>query len=358
MFIADVQSTPQPPGSIRSRGLVRPNRRVRRLAVVSLSAASLTLGLTACGGGSPTPQASAKADGTSNGGPGASVASDTPATKPTTATTPAPSAVVVGKHSTNLDFAVRDASGTPPNSNPFSSTTAPQDDFKTSRTPTEAVTHFLQALIDSDVDSAWMGLGSSERERLGYKQRLVEEVSGAGWKSFVVKEVRDNIVTVEIAQTPRISDIDGVIASSAAVTLPTSRGTEGYSVVWSRRRVEQLFPERTDRSDRQIEQTVLDWARSRQNCTSASHEYTGGLLGVVGLATALCRTTATPTVRGIGDLDSLDEPQPVIDSFGGSALLWARVVSLDGPVPMNVVVAPEGESWSIVGVARAALSTP
>jgi hypothetical protein len=358
MFNAAIRDTPQRTGSIRSSGLGRPGRRVPRIAAVSVCAASLTIGLTACGGGSAAPQANGVADRATNGSPSTTTPSGTTSPK-AAGTAPAPKALVVGNHSTNLDFAVpADGDATSPGSNPFSSTTTPPETFAASHTPVEAATVLLRALIAGDADAAWKRLGRSEQDRLGYKQRLVEEVSGAGWKTFTVKEVRGNNVTVEVVQTPRISDIDGVIASKASLTLPTVNDTQGYSVVWSRRRIEQLYPERTDRSDREIESTVLAWARSRQDCTAGSHEYAGGLLGVVGLSTALCHTTAAPTVRGIGDLDSLDEPQPVIDSFGGSALLWARVVSLDGPVPMNVIVAPEGESWSIVGIARASLSTP
>ena len=65
---------------------------------------------------------------------------------------------------------------------------------------------------------------------------------------------------------------------------------------------------------------------------------------------------ALPVITGVGDLDSLDEPQPVIDGFGGSALLWARVAVLSAPVPMNVVVAPDGETWTVIAVARPSLA--
>ena len=307
----------------------------------TLSVVSLALALSACGGNTPSPQAKGDA-----------------LIVPTTTVAKSPKVLTVGKHDTNLDFAVNAVTDGSSADSPFTTTSAPPAVPTGARTRVAAASEFVRNLVQQDVNSAWTLLDHSEQDRLGYRQRLADEVSAAGWKSFALRESRGDSVAFEIVQTPKVSDIDGVIATKALVTLRTVANGAGYSVVWSRRRVEQLYPERSENSDRKVGDAVLTWVRARQNCTAGPNEYSGGLLGVVGLATALCRTTETATIQGTGDLDSLDEPQPVIDSFGGSALLWARVVLLAGPVPMNVIVAPDGETWTIVGVARPSLATP
>ena len=40
----------------------------------------------------------------------------------------------------------------------------------------------------------------------------------------------------------------------------------------------------------------------------------------------------------------------VTNAFGPAAAQWARVVSLDGPLPLDVVTAPMGDRWLVVGV--------
>jgi hypothetical protein len=44
------------------------------------------------------------------------------------------------------------------------------------------------------------------------------------------------------------------------------------------------------------------------------------------------------------------QDQPFLAAFGSAVHDWARVVRLDAPVRMDVVVAPVGERWLVVGV--------
>ena len=160
-----------------------------------------------------------------------------------------------------------------------------------------------------------------------------------------------------LTQTPKVSDIDGVIAELAKLRVQTIKEASGYRVLWSRKSIVQEYPELSVSQDGAVADAVTEWARSRQACDpTPAHEFPGGLGGVVGLATKLCRSTGDSVLGAVSDLESLDEPQPIIEAFGGTALQWARVVPISSPVPMSVVVAPLGTNWIIVAVARPAIT--
>lgn len=311
-------------------GRSKPLRRSAGLISIPLV---LMTSLSACGGG--TPAASPRTPGSSTTTPAAQAAP----------------AITTGRHVEALDFAVKTASTVVPKS--LAATGA----SVVAKSPTEAVKIFLGALIDGDGDLAWSMLSQTEQGRLGYQQRLLADVAANGWTSFKIASATDTSVTAEVQQTAKVSDIDGVIAASASVTFPTVSGASGYSVVWSRRSVNQHLPERTPASDREVEQAVVTWSLDRQRCLTSDAEYVGGLIGVIGLANQLCKTSGTPVVTGTSDLDALDEPQPIIDGFGGSALVWARVVTMKSPVAMNVVVAPNGDTWTVIAIARPSIAT-
>ena len=148
------------------------------------------------------------------------------------------------------------------------------------------------------------------------------------------------------------------IGGTATVVLPTVVENGSHRVRWTRRTVDQHYPLRSEATDAAVRDAVVSWAQSRQACAPPTNEYANGILGVVGLADALCRTTGIAAIGEVGDLDALDEPDPIIEGFGGSALSWARVVTLDGPVPMRVVAAPVGDGWTVIALARTSLISP
>ena len=250
------------------------------------------------------------------------------------------------------------------NADPLQPAVEPAAGSEGADSPEKVVDELLRALMDRDGAKAWPMLSPADQAKVGFPQRLTEDAYASGWRGFRINSSSTDSVMVTIDQTPKVSDIDGVIAGTATMTVPVTKDGARYFASWSRRTVVQGYPERTPENDRDTIETVLDWATARQLCKTAPQEHIGGLIGVVGLATALCDATNTgapPTravVLSIGDLDSLDEPQPVIDGFGASAFTWARVVALRTPVPMNVVVAPNGSSWTVIALARPSLSSP
>lgn len=224
--------------------------------------------------------------------------------------------------------------------------------------PAAAVTSFVNAAIAGDLDTAWSLVGTADRVRLGYKQRIAEETNASGWKGFSVTSTIGDSVVGSVTQTPKVSDIDGVIAAQGNLRVQTIKEGATYRVLWSRKSIAQVYPELSVAQDDAVSAVVGSWSRSRQACDATpAHEFTGGLIGVVGLANKLCRTTGDPVLGAVSDLEALDEPQPIIEAFGGTALQWARVVSITAPVPMEVVVAPRGTEWIVVAVARPTISS-
>ena len=265
--------------------------------------------------------------------------------------------LVVGHRSPTLDFSVApDKTAAPPTKDP-GSPRASVGAVYGATSALKAADGLLRGLINRDGNAVWSMLSAADRTKVGYPQRLIDEAYSAGWEAYRITSTSASTFTVEVEQTAKVSDIDGVIAQTATMTVPVTFDGSRFFVGWTRRLVVQHYPDRTAATDRAVENTVMAWASARQKCTPAPHEYPGGLFGVIGLATSLCHTSTSPKVQRIDDLDSLDEPQPFIDGFGGSALIWARVATLSTPVPMNVVVAPNGSEWTVLGIARPSLAS-
>ncbi len=223
-------------------------------------------------------------------------------------------------------------------------------------TATEAVSSLIDSVIAGEFETTFSLLTPNEQRRAGSSQRLAAELGPLGWKSYAVTATAAGSVTAEIVQSPRVSDIDGVISPTATVIVPVVADASGFTLTWSRRVVMAHHPERSAQSDTEVSQAAIQWAQAAQQCSAAPLEYFGGLIGVTGLADQLCRATGTPTVESVGDLDSLDEPQPVIDGFGSSSATWARIVHLTAPVAMNVVLAPDGDRWMVIAIACPSLA--
>ena len=53
-------------------------------------------------------------------------------------------------------------------------------------------------------------------------------------------------------------------------------------------------------------------------------------------------------------LAELANPAPVLASYGPDAATWARVVRLTGPATIDVVTAPLGDTWVVIGATSSA----
>ena len=268
-------------------------------------------------------------------------------------------ALKTGRRVAALDFAVPSTTSSDVSANTAVASTRPiaADGLSKASSARDAVSAFFDSLIDQRADDAFTLLSAADQARLGSPRQLAATSSAFGWTSFRVENESPTLVTVSVSQTARVSEIDGVIAPRATVVVPVATEDGSFRISWSKRVLSPLHPERNVKNDSAVSEAALQWAMTRRSCKPSPIEFASGLIGVTGLADALCNSSSMPTVAAVADLESLDEPQAVIDGFGSDAVTWARVVELGGPVRMNVVLAPLGDSWVVVAIARPSLAS-
>ena len=223
-------------------------------------------------------------------------------------------------------------------------------------------TTFADALAASKTDVAFSLLTSGDQSRIGSPLRFIEllgrEPQWLGSKLDPAKarpdpkdSSDDASIALRVEQQPLIDDVRGVVAPVALVTLPMRRENDAWKVRWERRSSISKYGASEDR----LAADVLAWATARQKaCTKPTaipdSEYAGGLVGSPWLADLLCKKSGAPVIGEISDIYALANPQPILDSFGSSSYDWARVVTLTAPQPMDVIAAPFGDKWMVVGI--------
>ena len=81
----------------------------------------------------------------------------------------------------------------------------------------------------------------------------------------------------------------------------------------------------------------------------ATGQYAGNLLGQPTLVERLA-PPASFTAGAPEPLDAAPDPQVAVHAFGADATRFVRAVPVDGPVRLVVLVAPNGDTWQVVGV--------
>jgi hypothetical protein len=208
---------------------------------------------------------------------------------------------------------------------------------------------FADAIVAGNADRAFALLTESEQQSIGSAERFQTELlREPSWVGATVDA--GGIITVE--REAALDPVFGLVPGTARVTIPVATNPSSLSepkVMWSRRQEE---PQR-EISETGIEAAVTQWAAARQQCKSGAEQQTvNGLVGVVGLADRLCGADGAIDIALVdgraGDILGLADPASVIDAYGNDAARWARVVPLQSPVAMNVIVAPIGAAWKVI----------
>jgi hypothetical protein len=221
-------------------------------------------------------------------------------------------------------------------------------------TKTATVTKFVTALVEQKPNEAFAFLSTSDQQRYGSADRFAAELAGQpAWLAATV----DAFGVATVTREPVLDPVFGLVPETARVTMavatePTSTpGASTSKVSWSRRTETSI----EGAPESGIAEEVRNWVGARQRCENTpSQETVNGLVGVVGLATALCETTGDAVLGDTVDLLATNDPAPVLDAYGNDAARWARVVPLTSPVAMNVVVAPLGGTWKVIATTRVA----
>jgi hypothetical protein len=220
--------------------------------------------------------------------------------------------------------------------------------------PVDALRVFLDGQRDGDLDRAWSVV--SERDRRRYPD-VVDWQDANGVLPRVLGYTLDApLVAGERAEVggtvqyePRLDDIVGVVPARATAAWVVVRERGGWRVSVLDSIVDPVFPPAAGAVD-----AARAWADARQQCRVAA-QWEGGLVGIAPDSDAhgLCAAAGDVQVGAVRPLDDTVDAEPFLAAFGGDVLGWARVVPVTAPVALDVVLAPIGDRWSVVGVINA-----
>lgn len=216
--------------------------------------------------------------------------------------------------------------------------------------PADAVEAFLAAEQQGDHETSFGYLADAVR---------VEYGSPAGWAAdhpdalppvtgFEIEDAptpasATAAVTTLTRYASSLDAVTGLVPARAQTTWATVREEGGWAVDVTATTQSPLLP-----PDDEATGAVQAWADRLQQCRSSDDELQA-LRGRSDLAAQLCRSAGTVEAGSVSPLAQVDAA-PLQTSFGADVVSWARVVPIEGAVPLRAVVAPVDDSWSVVGV--------
>lgn len=235
-----------------------------------------------------------------------------------------------------------------PNGQPSLASSVPVPAGKSEPSPRLAVEAFVHGLMANDATSTYALLSDKERAATSLDSWSQTIGSMPQYKAFTV--VRDDPVEVDATFTPHLDEDLGAVPDHALVHFATLSEGGGFRVSLAATSIDPRFP--TDESG--AREAALAWAKDRQTCATdvkSSFQYQGSLLGQPSLAVDLCRWSGVITSAGPSvPLAQAGSATAVRNAFGPGADDWSKVISVDGPRPLHIVVAPLGETWLVIAV--------
>ncbi len=217
-------------------------------------------------------------------------------------------------------------------------------------TPAEAVRGFLDAEIAGRPEDSYGRLSAADRDVVGEAEDWAATYDERpAYLAYDLVDAGDDQVIVEARRAPMVSEIHGVAPMSERIEFAIAAEDGGFRVALDATTYTARYPEAPGAAV-----VAADWVRAAQACRpddAARLEYEGNILGTLGLGKSLCGTEGEPTAAATGMLDRLADPTMVLSAFGDSATEWARIVDIAGLAgpPVQVILAPYGERWVVVG---------
>jgi hypothetical protein len=216
-------------------------------------------------------------------------------------------------------------------------------------TPDAAVGTFLALEVAQDFDGSYGVLSAPDRldatSGVAWSAQHAGLPSITGYEITAVQQHDDRAdVSARVQLRPELTANAGLVPDRATAIFSTVAEDGGWRVAYSD---STLVPQYAPAA--RAPSAVKSWVRARQACRTAA-EYDGGLVGAPARADALCRARGSVRLGGVRTLPETAQDQPFLAAFGSAVHDWARVVHVDAPVRMDVVVAPVGERWLVVGV--------
>jgi hypothetical protein len=215
-------------------------------------------------------------------------------------------------------------------------------------TPLDGLHRFLDARVAGDDDSAWRFV--SDRDHRQFPEAVdwedangvLPRVTGYTLGTPVVTGDRARVPGA-IAYEPVLDEIAGNVPAAADTNWVVVREGGVWHVALAESEIRARRP-----ADTGAEAAARVWATARQQCTTAAQwrEFLGNADDRVD---ALCHSRRAVTVGRVRELDDTDSAEPFLAAFGGDVFSWARVVPLASPVHLDLVLAPIGEQWFVIG---------
>lgn len=209
-----------------------------------------------------------------------------------------------------------------------------------------AVEQYLTAEINRDLGVSLSLLSDTERAAIAsveawtLRHDAMPRILG-----YQVTGSTGTTVTTTLELEPRLNEIQGYVPAAALATWSTVATGDGFLVELGTTVLDPVVP-----ADDGAAAAALAWVEGQQRCEPVG-QYEGNLLGEPDVIGLLCGQSGSYSAGRPGALTEFVDPGVVASAFGPEASSFARVVRLDGPIPVSVVTAPLGERWLVVAVA-------
>ena len=216
--------------------------------------------------------------------------------------------------------------------------------------PVATVEGFLTAEVAGDFETSFTLLAQDDQEAAGGAEgwvaehylvvptirgfRLIADSVGAG----------KAVVSTDLSLEPGLDELIGLTPADAGATWVVVEEAGGWRVAFTESRIDPVFLD-----DATAPAAAEEWVADQQSCMGEP-EGTLPVLGFPNLADPLCGTAGPVRVSGPLALEDAAEAAPFLAAFGPEVGIWARVVEVETPIDLRLVLAPVGERWRVVGV--------
>jgi hypothetical protein len=226
-------------------------------------------------------------------------------------------------------------------------------------TPRAALERFLDAEAAGDAEASFDALSASDRAATPTRAAwtaahdTIPRVIGYEVTALRADAGRAE-ADVAVALTPSLDDVVGLVPARATARYVLVAEDGGWRVAFAE---SSLVPEYAPDDDARGAARAWAAAAARGDVVA---QWDGGVLG-------LADDAYLPALRAARDgvevgaplrLAPVPEAEPMLAAFGPDVFDWARVVPLEAPVALDLVLAPVGEQWLVVGVLSASAVRP
>jgi hypothetical protein len=223
------------------------------------------------------------------------------------------------------------------------------------RTPEAAVRYFLDARIAGRAVDAWRAVSDEDhRQYPEASDWIAANGSLPTVTSYTLGPTRIAGNRADLTGTiDQMADLDrvrGLVPAHERATWVVVREDGDWHVSLANSVLTPVYPP-ADRAP----VPAREWATAlQQRCTTAVDSQQP-LVGDAADATAsqLCDRPGALTFAPVHELVDNNDAESFIAAFGGDVFTWARVVPLRAPVSFDIVLAPVGDQWSVIGAIEA-----